>query len=168
MSRTSPSTALPSTTRAPGPSGDDRRPPAHAAAAHPRDSRDSREAWSPAADIHETDTELTFAVELPGITPDQVRVTADARVLTISGTRTTRDRDEARVGGREHMAARNEGAFTCRFELPPDVDPALITAQYAHGLLDVRVPKGAAAEPTLIRVTTAADRGDVGAGFVQP
>jgi HSP20 family protein len=166
MSRTSPSTALPSTTRAPGPSGDDRRPPAPpAAAAHPRDSR---EAWSPAADIHETDTELTFAVELPGITPDQVRVTADARVLTISGTRTTRDRDEARVGGREHMAARNEGAFTCRFELPPDVDPALITAQYAHGLLDVRVPKGAAAEPTLIRVTTAADRGDVTARLARP
>jgi HSP20 family protein len=102
-------------------------------------------------------------VELPGITPDQVRVTADARVLTISGTRTTRDRDEARAGGREHMAARNEGAFTCRFELPPDVNPALITAQYAHGLLDVRVPKGAAPAPTLIRVTTPADgRGSAG------
>ena len=153
MHRTSPSTTPPRTTSAPRPRDGDRRP-ATSAESHPRDSR---EAWSPAADIHETDTELTFAVELPGITPDQVRVTADARVLTISGTRTTRDRDEARAAGREHMGARNEGAFTCRFELPPGVDPALITARYAHGLLDVRVPKGVAPEPTLIPVTTTVD-----------
>ena len=159
MHRTSPSTTLPSTApRSTTPAlrpHDGARRPAAGAASHPRDSR---EAWSPAADIHETDAELTFAVELPGITPDQVRVTADARVLTISGTRTMRDRDEARGEGREHMGARNEGAFTCRFELPPGVDPALITARYAHGLLDVRVPKGAAPEPTLIPVTTSADR----------
>ena len=154
MHRTSPSTAPLSTTPALRPGEGDRRPAA-GAASHPRDSH---EAWSPAADVHETDTELTYAVELPGITPDQVRVTADARVLTISGTRTAPDRDEARAEGREHMGARNGGAFTCRFELPPDVNPALITAQYAHGLLDVRVPKGVASEPTLIRVTTAADR----------
>jgi HSP20 family protein len=93
-----------------------------------------------------------------------VRVTADARVLTIRGTRTAPDRDEARAEGREHMGARNEGAFTCQFELPPGVDPALITARYAHGLLDVRVPKGAAPEPTLIRVTTAEDRRGSGGG----
>jgi HSP20 family protein len=147
MHRTSPSP-----TPALRPRDGDRRP---AAAAH---ARDPREAWSPAVDIHETDTELTFAVELPGITPVQVRVTADARVLTISGPRTARDRDAARPEGREHMGARNDGAFTCRFELPPGVNPALITAHYTHGLLDVRVPKGAAPEPTLIRVTTPADR----------
>lgn len=154
MHGTPPSTTIRNTPRALRPRDGDQRPTADTTS-HPRESR---EAWSPAADIHETDTELTFAVELPGITPDQVRVTADARVLTISGTRTARDRDEARSEGREHMGARNEGAFTCRFELPPDVNPALITAQYAHGLLDVRVPKGTAPEPTLIPVTTVADR----------
>jgi HSP20 family protein len=142
----------PSPTPAPRPRDGDRP---SAAPAHPRDSR---EAWSPAADIHETDDELTFAVELPGITPNQVRVTADARVLTISGTRTVRDRDDARAEGREHMGARNDGAFTCQFELPPGVDPALITARYAHGLLDVRVPKGAAPEPTRVPVTMPPDQ----------
>jgi HSP20 family protein len=38
--------------------------------------------WSPAADIHETEEALTFAVELPGIAPDQVQVTAEENVLT--------------------------------------------------------------------------------------
>ena len=33
--------------------------------------------WSPAADIHETEEALTFAVELPGIAPDQVEVKAE-------------------------------------------------------------------------------------------
>ena len=155
MHRTPPSTAPLSTAPL------STAPALPSAASHPRESR---EAWSPAADVHETDAELTFAVELPGITPDQVRVTADARVLTISGTRTAPDRDEARAEGREHMGARNGGAFTCRFELPPDVNPALITARYAHGLLDVRVPKGAAPEPTLIRVTTPSDRRGPGGG----
>ncbi len=158
MPRTPPGTTPPGTTPALRPRDGDRPPAANPVAGAVPLPRDPREAWSPAADVHETDAELTFALELPGITPDQVRVTADARVLTISGTRTARDRDAARAEGRAHMGARNEGAFTCRFALPPGVDPARITARYAHGLLDVRVPKGAAPEPTRVRVTTEADR----------
>jgi len=109
--------------------------------------------WSPAADIHETAEALTFAVELPGIAPDQVQVTVDENVLTIRGTRSPRH-----VGKTEalfHLIERHDGAFVRRFQLPPNVDASMITAESANGLLELRVPKAALPQATVIQVKTA-------------
>lgn len=82
--------------------------------------------WSPAADIHETEEALTFAIELPGITPDQVQVTAEENVLTIRATRPARH--TGRIDARFHLIERHDGAFVRRFQLPPNVDASMITA----------------------------------------
>ena len=111
--------------------------------------------WSPAADIHETEEALTFAVELPGIAPDQVQVTAEENVLTIRGTRSPRH--EGKIGARFHLIERHDGTFVRRFQLPPNVNASMITAEYANGLLELRIPKAALPQATVIQVKTISD-----------
>ena len=103
--------------------------------------------WSPTADIHETEDALTFTVELPGIAPDQVQVTAEENVLTIRATRSPRD--AGKIDARFHLIERHDGAFLRRFQLPPNVDASMITAEYANGLLELRVPKAALPQATI-------------------
>ena len=64
-------------------------------------------AWTPAVDIHETDQELTFAVELPGVELEDVEVTAADGILTIRG-----ERNETLTNGQEgqyYLVERNYG-----------------------------------------------------------
>lgn len=114
--------------------------------------------WSPAADIHETEDALTFTIELPGIAPDHVQVTAEENVLTIRATRTPTE--AGKIDARFHLIERHDGAFVRRFQLPPNVDASMITADYANGLLELRVPKAALPQATLIPVKTASDHHD--------
>ena len=114
--------------------------------------------WSPAADIHETEEALTFAVELPGISPQQVQVTAEENVLTIRGTRSARH--AGKIDARFHLIERHDGAFVRRFQLPPNVDASLITAEYANGLLELRVPKAALPQATVIQVKAVSDQAE--------
>jgi HSP20 family protein len=111
--------------------------------------------WSPAADIHETEEALTFAVELPGITPDQVHVTAEENVLTIRGTPSPRHQGKAAT--RFHLIERHDGTFVRHFQLPLNVDASMITAEYANGLLALRIPRAALPQATVIEVKTISD-----------
>jgi HSP20 family protein len=111
--------------------------------------------WSPVADIHETADALTFAVELPGIAPDQLQVTADENVLTIRGTRS--DRHTGKVDARFHLIERHDGAFVRRFQLPPNVNASMITADFTNGLLELHVPKAALPQATVIQVNAASN-----------
>jgi HSP20 family protein len=121
-----------------------------------------RNEWSPAVDIHETDQHLTFAVELPGLQPEDVNVTAVDGILTIHGQRN----EERREGEprRYHLIERNYGAFTRRFQLPRGVDDEKIEAAVAQGMLQVRIPKAALPQPKTIEVKAGVDAG----GRAQP
>jgi HSP20 family protein len=114
--------------------------------------------WSPAADIHETEEALTFAVELPGIAPDQVQVTAEENVLTIRGMRSPRH--EGKIDAHFHLIERHDGTFARRFQLPPNVDTSTITAEYKNGLLELRIPKAALPQATVIQVKTISDHAE--------
>jgi HSP20 family protein len=120
--------------------------------------------WSPAADIHETEEALTFAVELPGIAPDQVHVTAEENVLTVRGT--PLPRDHARIASRFHLVERHDGTFVRHFQLPLNVDASMITAEYSNGLLALRIPRAALPQATVIQVKTVSDDAPSTSGVV--
>ena len=111
--------------------------------------------WSPAVDIRETGQELAFEVELPGIVPEDVEVTAELGILTVRGVRTKewQEGDE----GRYHMIERGYGSFTRSFQLPQGVDEERIQADLEHGLLRVRIPKAALPQPKKIQIKASAD-----------
>ena len=108
-------------------------------------------AWMPTVDICETDYELTFVVELPGMKAEDVDVSALDGVLTIQG-----ERLDERTGGQEeryHLVERNYGSFVRRFQLPPGLDGEKILADVENGVLRVHVPKSAVSKPRTVRVT---------------
>lgn len=97
--------------------------------------------WSPSVDVRETDEELIFAVEIPGVTQKDVEVTTENGILTVRGQRLEelKEGEEARY----HLAERTYGAFVRRFQLPQGVDSERILADVGEGMLHVRVHKAA-------------------------
>jgi len=130
-----------------------------------------RTEWAPAVDISENDQELTFAVEVPGLKPEEVEVTAVDGVLTIQGERI--DGRKVNDDGRYYLVERNYGSFLRRFQLPQGLDSEKILADVENGVLQVHVPKMALSKAKKIQITAGADvsRGTkhaIGSGETHP
>jgi HSP20 family protein len=106
-------------------------------------------AWAPAANISETGTEYLIKAELPEVSKEDVKVTVDENVITISGER----RKEAEHQDEKvHRVETFYGQFSRSFRLPEDADIAAIQAESRNGMLKVRVPKTTAPKPRTIEV----------------
>ena len=112
------------------------------------DSR--RSGWAPAVDIREDNSEIALEVELPGIKPSDVEVVAENGVLTIRGEKQNTSSETSE--GRYHIVERTFGSFTRSFQLPTGVDEQAIEAEFNDGLLTVRIPKAAIAQPRRIEI----------------
>lgn len=106
--------------------------------------------WSPAVDVREDSTEIALEVELPGIRPADVEVTAENGVLTIRGEKQSTATDGTE--GRYHVVERSYGSFQRSFQLPQGVDENRIEAEFTDGLLIVHVPKAALPQPRRIEI----------------
>jgi HSP20 family protein len=105
---------------------------------------DELEKWRPLADITETDKEYLIKAELPEVKKEDVKITLEDGVITISGERRKeqefKDANEIRV-------ETAYGSFSRSFALPENVDTKAITAESKDGVLKVHVPKKAASKP---------------------
>lgn len=90
-------------------------------------------------------------MEVPGIDPNQLKIDAHGRTLTISGKREA----EAPQGGSFHRRERSSGEFSRSFQLPTDLDFSRAEAAYKHGMLTVHIPKKEEAKPRQITVKAA-------------
>ncbi|HXQ27897.1 MAG TPA: Hsp20/alpha crystallin family protein [Gemmatimonadales bacterium] len=105
--------------------------------------------WSPAVDVLEEPAAIRIVAEVPGIAPNEVKISLENNLLTISGAkRQTADERTDQV----HRYERSYGTFTRSFTLPATVDPNAITAAYEHGVLTVTLPKAEKARPRQIQV----------------
>lgn len=96
----------------------------------------------PAVDVVERGTEYEVSAELPGIDRSDVEVRIANGMLTLSGEK----RDEWHEHRRDfHFSERNYGSFSRRFALPAGIDPDRVSADFAKGVLTVRLPKAAEA-----------------------
>ena len=105
--------------------------------------------WMPTVDIHEDDKEYVITAELPEVKKDNVRVTVENGVLTISGERRF-EKDEKNK--KWHRVERSYGSFARSFTMPDDGDAAKVNAEFREGLLKVRLAKSEAARPKQIEV----------------
>ncbi len=97
-------------------------------------------AWTPSLDVHQEGDTMVICAEVAGIDPDQVDISVEDDVLTISGSR--EDHDEVEEG-QWIRRERHWGQFRRSVSLPPGVDPEQIQAAARNGLIEVRVPRPA-------------------------
>jgi len=94
--------------------------------------------WRPTADISESQKHYLIKAELPEVEKDDVHVSIENGMLTISGERRFEKEDESDT---QHRIESMYGKFSRSFSLPADVDETKISAESKNGVLKVRLPK---------------------------
>jgi HSP20 family protein len=97
-----------------------------------------RGVWDPHVDIYENKDQISLEVELPGMKKEDIHLTFENNVLTVSGERRFEKPDEGR---NYHRVERSYGTFTRSFTLPNTVSGEGITAEYRDGVLRLSLSK---------------------------
>src|SRR5512147_1565839 len=108
--------------------------------------------WSPLVDITEDEKQYVIKAELPEMKKEDVRLTVENDVLTISGERKFEKEEKGR---KYHRVERAYGSFVRNFSLPDDASPAKVTAEFKDGVLTVHLAKTEQAKPQHIEVKVA-------------
>lgn len=106
--------------------------------------------FAPASEASANKSAYTIALELPGVTEDDIDISVHDGVVTVKGEKRT-SREEK--GETWFFSERQYGLFTRSFRLPPDADENRVSAELKDGVLTVSVAKRAEAEPKAKPVT---------------
>lgn len=106
--------------------------------------------WHPRVDVAESENDFTVHAELPGLRKEDIQVTLEDNMLTITGERKYEDEQKDKQFYRRERAY---GTFKRTFGLGTEVDADKIAATYKDGLLILTLPKSEAAKPRHIDVT---------------
>jgi HSP20 family protein len=112
---------------------------------------DTARTWIPAVDAWETENELVYAFDLPGIPEDKIAVEFDDGSLTVSGERERVD--EAKNDG-FYRFERRFGSFSRTVGLPQGVTDDDVSADYRDGVLEIKVAKPETPKPRRIQVAS--------------
>ena len=115
-------------------------------------------AWIPPCDIMEDGDGVRIVMEIPGVVPDDVRLSLENNMLTIRGEKRQQEERESQER-RVHRYERSYGMFERTFALPNTVDPEKIEADFDGGVLTVTLPKSEKMRPREIRVKTGVGSG---------
>ena len=105
--------------------------------------------WSPLVDITEDDKEYLIKADLPDVKKEDIKLTVQDEVMTISGERKYEKEEK---GKKYHRVERAYGSFVRSFTLPEDADGSKVSAEYKEGVLKVHLPKSEKAKPKSIEV----------------
>ena len=106
--------------------------------------------WAPVIDVVTENGDLVIKAELPGVKQEDVDITLQDNVLTVSGERKAEQEEER---GGYYVRERRYGSFSRSLTVPEGVDESKIHARYENGVLEVTV-EGAAQvqEPKRIQI----------------
>ncbi len=106
--------------------------------------------WPMPMDAYKRDNDLWVDIDLPGVAPDSVEIHVERNVLTVSAQRDWDRKD----GDQVYLAERHRGTFRRQVHLGDGLDADSIEARYNDGVLTLRIPVAAAAQPKKIEVLT--------------
>lgn len=105
--------------------------------------------WVPAMDLVETDDHLVLRADLPGMRRDDVEIEIKDRALTVSGERRAEQEEKAEGYYRVERAF---GRFSRSLTLPEGIEADAVEADFADGVLEIRIPKPAERQPHRVEI----------------
>jgi HSP20 family protein len=108
------------------------------------------QAWVPTLDVWETDDDVVYALDLPGIPQDRIAIEVENGALTVSAER---ERTEEVGEDKYRRFERRFGTFSRTFGLPQGTSEDDIKATYKDGVLQIHVPKPVQPKPKRISVS---------------
>jgi HSP20 family protein len=103
----------------------------------------------PSVDVYEEGDNLVVETQLPGLTADDINVSVENGVLTISGQA---EAEEERKERNYLLREKRSGRFTRSLQLPPTYSPDPSEAVFEQGVLRLVFPKTEAAKPHRIQI----------------
>lgn len=107
------------------------------------------QSWVPTVDVWETEAEVVYAFDLPGIPEDKISVELEAGALTVTAER---EREQKVEEGRYFRFERRFGTFTRTIGVPEGVAEKDVTATFEDGVLEVHVAKPEQPKPQKIAI----------------
>jgi HSP20 family protein len=107
------------------------------------------QSWVPTVDVWETDDEVVYAFDLPGIPEDKISVELEDGALTITAER---ERKHEVEDGKYFRFERRFGTFSRTIGLPQGIDEESVSAKFEHGVLEVHVPKPEQPKPRKVEI----------------
>jgi HSP20 family protein len=92
----------------------------------------------PAAEVSESDGEVTVKMEIPGVEKDQVQLTVADDTLTVRGESRKETEEKKKHYYRQEI---RYGSFQRTVALPVEVDAAKASAKLKNGRLEITLPK---------------------------
>jgi len=108
--------------------------------------------WAPLVDVIEDEKEYLIKVELPEVKKEDVKVSVNEDVLTITGERLKMKEE---TGKKFHRLERFYGSFARSFAVPRDADGTRLMAEFKEGILKIRLPKSEKAKPRNVEIVVA-------------
>ena len=103
--------------------------------------------WSPRVNTHETEDAFLIAVDLPGVSTEDVSISLEKGVLTVRGER------KSPFGLNGEAKPRTNDKFEHSFPVPDTVDTEAIDATYKDGVMTITLRKAEASQPKQIQIT---------------
>ncbi len=119
--------------------------------------------WVVPADVVETENEIRCTLEVPGLKPEDINVTVENNVLTVSGEKKFEQVEGEAAKGTYHQE-RRYGRFDRSFILPRNVDASRVNADYEQGVLTIVLPKTEESKPRRVQISTGAGAQEIGTG----
>jgi len=104
----------------------------------------------PAINVYDQGQATLLLAEIPGVKAEDVDVTVLNDTVTLRGRRES----EAPHGNRFYRRERTSGEFARTVTLPNPVDPDRVKAEYADGVLVVRMEKAEETKPRKVQIKT--------------
>jgi HSP20 family protein len=105
--------------------------------------------WAPLVDITEDEKEYVIKADLPDVRKEDLKVTLENGVLTISGDRKFEKEEKNK---KYHRVERAYGSFLRSFSMPDDAEGSKVNAVFKDGVLRVHLAKSEEAKPRSIDV----------------
>jgi HSP20 family protein len=103
----------------------------------PMPTKSEIEEWTPLFDFYEKEGKYYLTAELPGLKKDDVSVTIDNGMLTISGKKESKREEK---GAYYYLREASYGSFSRSLRLPADVEMDKVEAIFTNGLLNMVIP----------------------------